>query len=657
MIDEAPLQTHLSALLFAPSGSVLRQMFGHTLLKTFEEMPSISQHWGAQVSNLEGHNDVVNAVAISQDGKFIASGSSDQTIRLWNAESGARLCEFKSCNGRVWAVAFSPDSKTLAASSGDYGITSLGLWDVATRTEIRNIKYEGYEAFAIAFSHDGSLIASGSCDSESTVTLWDVASGKRVQTLQQQDYASVFMDFSPNGKTFTRSSLDQTLSTWDLATGNLIRRTNQCGVVKAIAFNHGEIAASVSDNGTVMLRDARTGDELRKLEDYACDVKAMAFSPDSKTLAVAHDEIVSFWGTSTGKKIRTLAGHSKTVNAIAFSANGKILVSGSNDKTVRIWDIHELEEINHGGSDANEVNIVKFSPSGKTVATASHDLSIRLWNADSGEALHDLSPVGFLVINDVIFSSDSMRVLSLSLGFVTMWDVSTGKRLSDFQCVDVNTQILALAPDYQVVALRSYSNKRKVRLWNLSTGKEMSTLEGHVDNVISVTFSSDGKTIASTSADMTIRLWETWTGTETHMLKGHEAAVSVATFSPNSSLLASASHDNTVRVWDVTTRETVQLISTPKNISKIGFSHDGQALTTDLGDIDLCRYSSDLNNPRLRVEDSRKLELHGNWLRCNDEDLLWLPSEYRGVAYDIYESSVAIGQHSGALVILSLRRK
>lgn len=129
-----------------------------------------------------------------------------------------------------------------------------------------------------------------------------MATGKRLQTLEQQDFASVFMDFSPNGETLTRSSYDHTLSTWDLATGNLIRRTNQYGVEKAIAFNHGEMAASVSENWTIMLRHARNGDELRKLEDHACDVKAMAFSPDGKTLAVAHDETVSFWDTSTGKK-------------------------------------------------------------------------------------------------------------------------------------------------------------------------------------------------------------------------------------------------------------------------------------------------------------------------------------------------------------------
>lgn len=141
------------------------------------------------------------------------------------------------------------------------------------------------------------------------------------------------------------------------------------------------------------------------------------------------------------------------------------------------------------------------------------------------------------------------------------------------------------------------------------------------------------------------------------MLKGHEAVVSVAAFSPNSILLASASHDNTVRVWDVTTRETVQLTSTLKNISKIGFSHDGRALATDLGVIDLYMYSSALNEPLLRVEDFRKLELHRKWLRCNDADLLQLPRGYHGAAYDIFESSLAIGHHSVALNILSLRQK
>jgi WD40 repeat protein len=179
IIDEAPLQTYISALLFPPSMSNVRQIFGGALKRYFQVTPDVTERWGAEKQKLEGYDNSVFAVAFSPDSKTIVSGSEDNTVSLWDAVTSEERRTLEGHDNVVWAVAFSQDGKTVASRSGD---KTVRLWDATTGKERQVLQGHDDYITAVAFSLDGKTVASGSRDN--TVRVWDAATGEERQNHQ-----------------------------------------------------------------------------------------------------------------------------------------------------------------------------------------------------------------------------------------------------------------------------------------------------------------------------------------------------------------------------------------------------------------------------------------------------------------------------------------
>lgn len=254
---------------------------------------------GKVLKTLAGHEGPIWSLAISPDGKTIASGSGDNTVRVWDLYTGKLLKILFGHKAGVFSVAFSPDGKAIASVGKD---RTIKLWETDTGMELHSLQGHTDEIQSVAFSHDGVTLATGSNDG--TVKLWNWRSGEAIATLQGHTDAVWSVAFSPDGQTLASGSWDNTIKLWDLSV-NEWRQPH-----------------------TLM---------LRTLIGHADKVRSLAFSPDGQTLASSDlGGTIKLWQISSGDLMGTLKGHSSWVE-LAFSPRGKTLVSGSFDDTVKVW--------------------------------------------------------------------------------------------------------------------------------------------------------------------------------------------------------------------------------------------------------------------------------------------------------------------------------
>jgi WD domain, G-beta repeat len=311
---------------------------------------------------LEGHTHYVLAVAISADGKTLASASHDKTVKLWDLATGKTRATLAGHGAEVITVALSPDGKTLASGGWE---DALKVWDVATGKE--KATFTGHtKVFTAVFSPDGKTLASAGADHN--VRLWDLVAGKEKAVLRGHTDYAVVVAFSPDGKTLVSGSDDHTVKLWDVDTG-AERKTvlGHGNWVHAVAISpDGRTVASGSYDGSVKLWEVTTGRQRAALPGNNV-VNCLTFSPDGKLLASAgNDKTVKLWVAATGKERAAIPGHTNAVQSVAFSPDGKTLASGSLDQIIKLWDVSE------------------FQPAGKRADLSAKDLD-RLWAALAGE--------------------------------------------------------------------------------------------------------------------------------------------------------------------------------------------------------------------------------------------------------------------------------
>ena len=378
--------------------------------------------------------DVVNSIAFSPDSKIFASAMNNGTIRLLNIQTGELSRILIGHTYHVFCVAFSPDGKVLASGSYD---GTLRLWDVETG-ERRNT-HTGWtsEVSSVAFSPDGRTL-SGALGND-TVGLWDAQTGtlRRMLKVQPRTHSINSVTFSPDGEVLAGGGFGSVVHLWDAETGE---HQNTLGdgfdIFESVAFNvDGTVLASANRDKTVQLWDAQTGELRNTLIGHTDWVNSVAFSPDGTTLASAsNDMTIRLWDAQTGELRRTLTGHKDAINSVAFSPDGKVLASGSGyiyakdasgsqDKTIRLWDV-ETGELRRTLPAQHKVLCVAFSPDGKVLAASYDDKIIHLWDMQMSTVRRTLE--GHTDdVRSVAFSPDGRTLVSGSQdGTLLLWELT-----------------------------------------------------------------------------------------------------------------------------------------------------------------------------------------------------------------------------------------
>ncbi|KAL7787609.1 hypothetical protein V8C43DRAFT_288578, partial [Trichoderma afarasin] len=427
-IESTPLQVYVSALIFSPLQSEIRNIFKDEEPPWMLLKPAVEAGWDACLQTFEDHSNSVNSVAFSPDGQRLASGSSDGTIKIWDVNSGS--CQTLECYNSVLSIVFSPDGQQLASGLSD-GV--IKVWDIKESSlYLQTSKGFGYRVYSVIFSMNGQRLAFGLFDD--TVGVWDMKS-TYLQAFQGHRGPVLSVVFSPNNQLLASGSSDETIKVWDINSGACLQTLegHDDSINSVIFCSNGHRLISGSSDSTIRVWDIDSGVCLQTLEDDELSVNSVVISPDGQQLASGSaDGTVGIWDIDSGTCLRTFKGHNFSITSVVFSPNGQQLASGSEDNTVRIWDVKSDDYLQTQEGHENYVSSVIFSPNGQLLASGSLDGTVRVWDTESGACLLIFESYNHFPVLTV-FSPNSQRLATvLSDGSIEIWDVSSGICLQTF---------------------------------------------------------------------------------------------------------------------------------------------------------------------------------------------------------------------------------
>jgi WD40 repeat protein len=541
--------------------------------------PSLTPSGGPLMANLIGHTGTITTIAMTQDGRVAITGSNDQSLKVWDLETGQILHTLTGHSGFVTAVAVTLDGRLAVSTSGD---KSLKVWDLKTGQEIHNI--HGVKRFnALALTANGRIAVSAS---GGDLIVFDLEAGHEVQTLSAHISKVTAVALTPDGRLAVSASRDHTLKVWDLQTYDKLHTlSGHTDCVNAVALTpDGRIAVSASDDQTLKVWDLETGQELKTITGHSGSVTAIALTSDGGlAVSISRDETLKVWDLNLGREINTFYDYQGWVNAVALSQDGNRAVSASGDRTIKVWNMEKGREFTTLCGHSYKVIAVGLTSDGHKAISASADQTLKVWDLETGGELHTLHGHTDHV-NAVALTPDGRKAVSASADqTLKVWDLEKGQELYTFHGHTNHVNAVALTPDGRKAV--SASADQTLKVWDLETGGELHTLYGHNDNVYDVTLTQDGGRAVSTSVDQTLRVWDLETGREMYTLSGHKNDVYKVALTPDGHRAVSACDDQTLKIWDLRKGEILATLVGHANwLTAVVITPDGRRVVSASGD-------------------------------------------------------------------------
>jgi eukaryotic-like serine/threonine-protein kinase len=564
--------------------------------------------WGRarrQIVVLFGPSSRFLGMALSPDGKLLATGDGTTGLQLWDVESGAWIRGMQKTAGQMSTPIFSVEGSLVAAEERNADVASpdgFSIWEVASGRRLARLPMgRDFQVLSGSFL-PGRVFAASAIANKPTppplTRLWDLAEDpihprlvdqferftdwnsewaeRRVVTIEngpvivlrdlrtgkptrelhiQPTTESITAWAAAAGVRFVAAVTEPSrkLYLWDGRTGKLLARHTPPEQVERLHFSPDcTKLAAIDRRGDVHLIDRSTGAIQRVTARNAGrqPYTRIAFSPDSARLATlviglvkeGAPDPISIWETATGRHLASFPGRSELLENLLFTPDGRSLLISST-ASVRRWRLAPVESDTdrQPAGHKDEAWSLAFSPDGRTVATGSDD--------------SEVDPT------------------------IKLWDTATGQVKAAWSGGKGTVASISFSPDGHMLATGHLEAKHNVRIWDAATGHRVAELAGHTDRVRAVAFAPHGRYLATASSDGTVRLWDVASWRERIVFHGHGDTVHAVGFSPDGNTLASAGNEGNIRLWNLRTNTaSSRVLQNRSNLMAIAFARDGKTL-------------------------------------------------------------------------------
>jgi WD40 repeat protein/serine/threonine protein kinase len=571
---------------------------------------------------LRGHTQAVNCVAVSPDGKVLATGSAGDEVRIWDNATGNLIRTLPELN--VVSLAYTPDGKMLGVGGRD----QVAVWNLETWRIIFK-QTNNFARFRIAFLSDGTRAVIGKRGGPfgkdgGSSELWDYSTGELKHAFPE---SGGHVAVSQRGEYLATGYTDKSVKIWDPATGRLVRSI-KTGEAEAMALSpDGRILVTSHWGPEVELWNASTGRRIGSLTNNPCRVWSLAFSLDGKFLVTGGaDQLIRIWDVASLHQVDHLKGHGNEVTSVALSTDGQTLVSGSKDRSAMLWripsDLHprrpmtvisnvgphpvfspdgcwvaagdrqgnvaawDVASLKSKVSLVDASDAVAFSPDSSVLLTRGSNYFLKKFEVATGSVRETIPgrPAGEAAFHTVLSPDGRILAFGLPDGTLAFSDARTGvvKGTTAHAFSDQLFQ-LAFSPNGKLLAVASGESEAEltasiVKIWDTESYKIVTNLVGHTEIILSVAFSPNGKILATSSADNTIKFWDTTMWKESLPSLGQKEYVMSLAFSPDSKVLATVSNDRLLKLWNAATRHELASFKLDDVAMHLVFSPDGQTM-------------------------------------------------------------------------------